>query len=58
MADGRQRVEMSKAAAKATSQTAGGATVVNSADATLTLLVDAADVANYAVGKEYSLAIT
>jgi hypothetical protein len=56
--DGRLSVSMSKAAEEATSKTATGAQVVNQPDAALTLAVDPADGANYAVGKDYAIAIT
>jgi hypothetical protein len=58
MADGRQQVTMSKAAAAETSKTPSGAQVVNQPDAALTLAIDPADSANYAVGKDYTIAIT
>lgn len=58
LADGRQQVTMEKAAATDTSKTASGATVVNQPEALFQLVVDAADSANYSVGKDYSIAIT
>lgn len=58
LADGRQQVTMEKAAETPTSKTPGGATVVNHAEALFQLTIDAADSANYGVGKDYTIAIT
>jgi hypothetical protein len=55
--DGRQQVTMSKAAEAETSKV-GAATIVNQPDATLTLAVEATDSPTYAVGKDYTVAIT
>jgi hypothetical protein len=57
LADGRQQVQMSKAAEAPTAKT-GAATVVNPPDAALTLAIDETESADYAVGKEYKIAIT
>lgn len=58
LSDGRQQVTMSKAAAEETSKTPSGAQVVNQPEAVLTMAIDAADSANYSVGKDYTIAIT
>lgn len=58
LADGRQSVTMQKDAATPTSKTTNGATVVNQPEAVLTLAIEAADSANYGVGKDYTIAIT
>jgi hypothetical protein len=57
-ADGRQQVVMEKAATAPTTTEPGGPMTVNQPDARLTLAVDAADSANYSVGKDYTIAIT
>jgi hypothetical protein len=57
LADGRQSVSMQKDAATPTGK-AGTATIVNQPDAVLTLAIDPTEAANYAVGKDYTVAIT
>jgi hypothetical protein len=56
--DGRQQVVMEKAAEEATTKTPGGAAMVNQPDARLTLAIDADESPGYAVGKDYTIAIT
>lgn len=56
--DGRQQVTMQKQAEPPTSKTPQGATVVNNAEAVLTLAIAAEESANYSVGKDYNIAIT